>query len=797
MLLPATPSLRRNFLDAAVQDGAQRKLVQSDAQRELVQSGVQRKVVQETVLHVLATGVIPFTLCTLLATLYLLGIPSIAMAQAASPADGANWTNFANLDGPITEEIYSLYTDDAGYLWVGTVAGASVRTPDGQWLTLTMDDGLAGNRISAIVTDPTNPHYHWFATNGGASLLDDGGALLDQSKHRWMTFGKRDGILDHRLSSVTVAPNGEVWFGLSYFEPDLDVRIGNGISVLDPHGTPFDKSDDTWRSFTAANSHLSTDVIHKLYTDAAGIIWIATQSGLNAYQNEQWMLFSMEQGLPANDITTVQVTGQQLWIGTTNGFGLLDHGGTLTTATDDRWLTYPLSATLSSNVSALGVDGNGYLWSGLYPLVSQTSSSGLLVRDLNGTPFDVGDDTLSSISWETITYPKAMTVEGEDSWFAASGGIYHLNYTGSPLDAAQQQWRNDTVGNGFAGYTVSAVAPLGSSAMLVAYDGQPLVLQHNFTPQDLHDDHWLYAGVGSGSIVATDHLNRFWVGSGVSLAVIDPGASLTSDYDDQGRIYDDLAGLKMATINAIVVDDENRAWIANGDFFGGGLNLLSAGESVSEAGDDQMATFTVQNSGLPGSFVTALAVGLDHDLWVGTTTGAAHLRYGPSPFRKQDDVWTTYTTANSDIAANHIRGIALDAAGNAWFALATGGISVHTTSDEWVTFSEADGLVFNAVNAVAVDLDGNLWFGTDGEGISVLDTAGTIADKSDDQWTTVPAETPLLSGYIRAITVDANGQIWVGTFGGGLSLYSTVDFQHNYLPLMHDGYRYGYNYFYP
>ncbi len=783
MLLPATPSFRRIFPDAAVQDGAQQKLMQA------------------TALRFLPTGVIPVTLCALLATLCLFATPSSAVAQGLPPADSTDWTNFANLDGPITSDIYSLYTDEAGYLWVGTAVGASVRTPDGQWLNLSMDDGLAGNRVSAIVTDPTNPNYHWFATNGGASLLDDGGALLDQSKHRWMTFGKRDGILDHRLSSVTVAPNGEVWFGLSYFEPDLDVRIGNGISVLNPHGTPFDKSDDTWRSFTAANSHLSTDVIHKLYTDGAGIVWIATQSSLNAYQNEQWMLFSMEQGLPANDITTVQVSGQQLWIGTTNGFGLLDYGGTLTTATDDRWLTYPLSETLSSNVSALGVDGNGYLWSGVYQLYGENGSSALLVRDLNGTPFDVDDDALARVPWETLANPRAMAMDGKNegtqSWFAASGGIYHLTYSGSPLVAEQQQWRNESAGNGLSGHTVSTVAPLGNSGMLVAVDGQPVVLQHNFSPTDLHDDRWLYAGVSSGSIVATDHLNRFWIGSGASLVVIDPGARLDSEYDDEARIYDDLAGLNIAPINAIAIDEENRAWIANGDFFGGGLNVLSAGEKAGEAGDDQMTTFTMQNSGLPGHFVTSVAIGLDQDLWVGTTTGAAHLGYGASPFRKQDDLWTTYTTANSGIAANHIRGIALDAAGNAWFSLATGGVSVHTTTDEWVTFSEEDGLVFNAVNAVAVDLDGNLWFGTDGEGISVLNSGGTIADKSDDQWRTFPAEAPLLSGYIRAITVDPYGEIWVGTFGGGLSLYSTVEFQYNYLPLMHDGYRYGYGYWSP
>ena len=91
-----------------------------------------------------------------------------------------------------------------------------------------------------------------------------------------------------------------------------------------------------------------------------------------------------------------------------------------------------------------------------------------------------------------------------------------------------------------------------------------------------------------------------------------------------------------------------------------------------------------------------------------------------------------------------------------------------------------------------VDSKGNLWFGTDGEGISVLSTAGTISDKRDDAWITFPAEAPLRNGYIRTITVDAAGQIWVGTFGGGLSLYSTVEFQQVYLPIIQPSYWYWY-----
>lgn len=89
-----------------------------------------------------------------------------------------------------------------------------------------------------------------------------------------------------------------------------------------------------------------------------------------------------------------------------------------------------------------------------------------------------------------------------------------------------------------------------------------------------------------------------------------------------------------------------------------------------------------------------------------TNVGAAHLVYGASPFAKGDDQWTTYTPQTSGIADSHIRDIAIDGTGNAWFALATGGVSVYTTDGTWLTFTEADGLLFNAVNVVAVQSEG-------------------------------------------------------------------------------------------
>ena len=553
---------------------------------------------------------------------------------------------------------------------------------------------------------------------------------------------------------------------------------------------PFDKSDDTWRSYTAANSHLSTDVIHKLATDDAGHIWIATQSGLNAYEDGQWMLFSMEQGLPANDISTFQINGQQLWLGTSNGFGVLDYGGTITISDDDQWQTYPISESLSSNVSAVGIDANGYLWSGVHQMDYYDGYSRVMVRDLNDTPFFIDDDQILEIKTQIIDDPRALTINEQGVWFAADEGIYQVTYTGSPLDEEAQQWRNDLAGSGLAHYTVNTIAPMSGDNILAGVDGRVRLLKYGSDAHDLRDDRWIAFDVSGGSIVAADQQNRFWLGNGSSLTVFDPGPRLDTYWDDESRFYDEFAGLEMAPIQAIVLDNADRAWIATGDYFHGGINILSAGESTEGAHDDQMATFTTQNSDLPGSFVTTVALGLENNVWIGTMTGAAHLQYGVSPYSKQDDQWATFTTANSGIAANHVRDIAVDAAGNVWFALATGGVSLYTSTGEWVTFTEDDGLALNSVNTVAIDHGGNLWFGTDGEGISILNTAGTVIEKSDDSWETLLVGDQLLSGYIRSIVVDSVGQVWIGSYDSGLSVYSNFEFHQLYLPVIRNPYFY-------
>jgi ligand-binding sensor domain-containing protein len=492
-------------------------------------------------------------------------------------------------------------------------------------------------------------------------------------------------------------------------------------------------------------------------------------------------------------VTALLVVGNLLWVATQGGVSVLDYGGTPHNKANDQWTTYTQynSGLADNDTSSLAVDGAGRIWIGTDQKTSSGEAGyGVSVLDTNGTPFNLSDDT-----WTTFTTYSGLahnavravaTVGSNAAWFGTKGGLSHLDYGSSPYNSSDNRWTTYTRSERLAGNSVYAVARAGPEATWLGTDQGLSLLQYNATPHIKRDDQWTTYTTADGlaadgvQALAVDDEGRVWIGTAAGLTVLDTRGTLSYKGDDISIIYDSSSGLAHDQVNDVVIDDAGRAWIGCGSYFGGGLNVLDVGNSLSYRGDDTWATFTPDNSGLPNSYVATVALGAGNDVWLGTHGGAARLNHAGSPFNKSDDTWTVFTTSNSGLAYNTVRDIAVDQDGNVWFGLAIEGVSVYSSGGSWITFTQSDGLAYNSVYAVAVDLAGNLWLGTDG-GVSVLDYRGTLTNKDDDVWTTYGGET-LLSGSIRAITIDERGQVWLGTFGGGASVYSTI--RQLYLPVV-------------
>jgi ligand-binding sensor domain-containing protein len=731
------------------------------------------------------------TLGLVLVTIAVLSTP-YARAQLLAPGEAqdqtGSWTNFSIADGLADSSIFALDVTADGHAWVGNGRGISVRAPGGDWLTLTELGTYAG---VDILPDPGNYQRHWIATYEGGTLLDDNGTPLDQSDDTWTTFRESDGLVKRYVSTLAVDDRGDIWLGTNYID-DEGNEEGYGVSVLDVNSTPFDKSDDTWTTYTASNSNLSHDAIRDMVVDDRGVVWIATKSGLSAYDDGVWFTFTTYNAdLADNGVMALEVANGILWIATQDGMNAFDYNDTLQDSSDDRWATYDeYDGLADDDTSCLAIDGSGRIWIGTtWKTNDGEVGAGISVLDAGGTPFASGDDAWATFTtYEGLAHDavRAVAASGNGAiWIGTKEGVSQLKYGSSPFAGGDNRWTTYESEENLAGNTVYAAAGANASAVWLGTDQGLSLLQHHVTPGNKLDDEWrTYTtedSLAANGILAltSDDEGRVWIGTAAGLTVLDPGGALDDTWDDEVVTYDSDSGLVNDRVNAIAIDGAGRAWIGCGSYFDGGVNVLEIGDYLSYRGDDTWGTFTPLNSDVPDPYVEAVAIGSNNKVWVGTHGGAARLDHGGSPFDKSDDNWAVFDKSNSDLAFNTVKDITVDRAQNVWFALALEGVSVRSSSGGWYGFAQSDGLAYDSVYALTEDEEGNLWFGTDG-GLSVLDYGEGVDGKEDDVWKTYGSET-LLSTHIRSVTVDRLGQFWLGTFGGGASVYS--DLEKVYLPL--------------
>jgi streptogramin lyase len=80
----------------------------------------------------------------------------------------------------------------------------------------------------------------------------------------------------------------------------------------------------------------------------------------------------------------------------------------------------------------------------------------------------------------------------------------------------------------------------------------------------------------------------------------------------------------------------------------------------------------------------------------------------------------------------------------------------------WRTYDAMDGLASADVRALLLDREGRLWIGTYGGGLCRYD---------GESFTTYTTDDGLAHNWVRALLQDSNGHLWIGTDGGGLTRY--------------------------
>jgi len=211
--------------------------------------------------------------------------------------------------------------DREGNLWVSNFGAArplSVRTPEGEWTSFSMDACSGGRSLLSIEVDP-NTGFVWVQTNDGVIVYDTNGTLNDTSDDRCRKFsGEPDGLPPADVKSMMRDNNNVIWVGTA-----------SGIALISCTGDPFNTNCNGFRPPVEIDGipgfFFDGELIRSMEVDGGNRKWIGTDNGLFLLDDsgdDQLAYYTKDNSpLLDNKITALafdEETGA-IWIGTGSG----------------------------------------------------------------------------------------------------------------------------------------------------------------------------------------------------------------------------------------------------------------------------------------------------------------------------------------------------------------------------------------------------------------------------------------------------------------------------------------------
>ena len=166
--------------------------------------------------------------------------------------------------------------------------------------------------------------------------------------------------------------------------------------------------------------------------------------------------------------------------------------------------------------------------------------------------------------------------------------------------------------------------------------------------------------------------------------------------------------------------------------------------------------------------VLSLYVSDNQDVWVGTRTGLLLFDYKKESFKTFNHI--------KEIENKAVFDIKLLKNNKLWLALELGGIAVLDLTDSVSCFAIKDDnsgtmLSGNSVRCITSDKYGNVWAGIWSGGINFINLEGNVFDGIFFSPDYDEGKKNLNCKSVLSTIADKNGQIWVGTDGGGINVF--------------------------
>ncbi len=449
----------------------------------------------------------------------------------------------------------------------------------------------------------------------------------------------------------------------------------------------------------------------------------------------RWSLYTVESGLPSNNITDlVETSAGELWAATGGGIAWYD-GFRWREVTASEGVPSHSSYLISSDLNGeLLVVAGGRLYRGGRHGFTQITPKpqGSPVRVLGAVPLDDGEHLVVTPSGLVRFASDSLTQIPLPGEVGSTSGVRLQRTAGGHIwltaDKGTFLWKNGD-------WSPLLDVPVANSR--TTPDGKVLFLGS--------EKIWSWAP-GQAPVDAG------WKdgGNATAMAVNHSGVVVATDHFGHARVRLDGSWKEVTPTPPELLNPRFLRFDGSGDLWAGTDQGLYLHRSVARWASWRLGASVAANQ------VNVILRTRDGATWIGTSGGIAILR--------PDQIIETITSIDG-LSLRAITGLAEDDDGGIWVASGRdfpGAFRYYR--DRWRRYGPSDGLDAPRVHRIAKDRGGQLWFlglarriGEPEPGAFRYDGAGF------EPW---GEEQGLLNGRVYTFAEGPSGELWFGTFGG-------------------------------